>query len=222
MDAIATEAATMPNSIGLSLANRDGETLKFADHYNLKQKLAKGSYGTVFVVEHKATKRDYAVKVIERSRLSAKDKDLVEREVSIMKDCRDVESIVKLIDYFVEKDTFYVVQVFAEGGKQKINRSVVGSTHRPKTQSVLCRFLYRKGDVFERLAEMTTYNEKNARDLAVQLIKAMEVLHERKIAHRGTSGLSYTKFAEAYVRLPYSQTPPNVVRLETRKPSFAQ
>ena len=43
------------------------------------------------------------------------------------------------------------------------------------------------GDVFERLADMTTYNEKKARDLAVQLIGAMEVLHDRKIAHRGTS-----------------------------------
>ena len=118
MDAILPiEAETMPSSIGLSLADKDGETLKFADHYNLKQKLAKGSYGTVYVAEHKDTKQDYAVKVIERSRLSAKDKDLVEREVSIMKDCRDVENVVKLVDFFVAKDTFYVVQVFAEGGK---------------------------------------------------------------------------------------------------------
>ena len=79
--------------------------------------MAKGSYGTVFVAEHIATKEDYAVKVIERSRLSAKDKDLVEREVSVMKDCRDIDNVVKLVDYFVAPETFYVVQVFAEGGK---------------------------------------------------------------------------------------------------------
>ena len=42
-----------------------------------------------------------------------------------------------------------------------------------------------KGDVFERLADMTTYSEKKGRDLAVQLIRAMEILHDRKIAHRG-------------------------------------
>ena len=46
-------------------------------------------------------------------------------------------------------------------------------------------FFFLLGDVFERLANMTTYTEKTARDLAVQLIKAMEVMHDRKIAHRG-------------------------------------
>ena len=105
------------NGLGLSLAD-GGDKLKFTDYYKAKQKLAKGSYGTVFVAEHLASKQDYAVKVIERSRLSARDKDLVEREVSIMKDCRDVENVVKLVDFFVAPDTFYVVQVFAEGGER--------------------------------------------------------------------------------------------------------
>ena len=110
-----------PDDIGLSLADDKGETLKFTDYYTAKQKLAKGSYGTVFVAEHLKTNRNFAVKVIERSRLSAKDKDLVQREVSIMKDCRDVENVVKLVDYFVAPETFYVVQVFSEGGEPKSN-----------------------------------------------------------------------------------------------------
>ena len=179
-------------AIGLSLAD-GGDKLKFTDYYKAKQKLAKGSYGTVFVAEHLTSKQDYAVKVIERSRLSAKDKDLVEREVSIMKDCRDVENVVKLVDFFVAPDTFYVIQVFAEGGEPtfSVSRSKIfefycqdwnsGLTHRLHVVLLILN----SGDVFERLADMTTYNEKNARDLAVQLIKAMEVLHERKIAHRG-------------------------------------
>ena len=40
------------------------------------------------------------------------------------------------------------------------------------------------GDVFERLASTTTYSEKHARDLAIHLLRAMEHLHELKIAHR--------------------------------------
>lgn len=104
------------NSIGISFAE-GGEKLKFADFYKVKNKLAKGSYGTVFVTEHIPSKVDYAVKVIERSRLSAKDKDLVAREVAIMKDCRDIESVVTLVDYFLSSDSYYVVQSFAEGGK---------------------------------------------------------------------------------------------------------
>lgn len=102
---------------GISLREANGEKLKFADYYEVKQRLAKGSYGTVFVAEHIASKKNYAVKVIERSRLSSKDKDLVRREVSIMKDCRDINNIVRLVDYFVSPETFFVVQVFAEGGE---------------------------------------------------------------------------------------------------------
>ena len=108
---------TADQEVGISLTSHQGEGLIFEDYYKIKQRLAKGSYGTVFVTEHIATKHDYAVKVIERSRLSAKDKDLVQREVSIMKDCRDVENVVKLVDYFVAPDTYYVVQDFAQGGK---------------------------------------------------------------------------------------------------------
>eukprot|EP00977_Amphora_coffeiformis_P012883 scaffold3271_cov181-Amphora_coffeaeformis.AAC.10 len=107
--------------VGISFdPEQGGETLKFTDFYKVKNKLAKGSYGTVFVTEHMASHADYAVKVIERSRLSAKDKDLVAREVAIMKDCRDIENVVTLVDYFVSPDTFYVVQVFAEGGKERL------------------------------------------------------------------------------------------------------
>jgi len=114
---------TNKTCVGISF-DEGGETLKFTDYYKVKNRLAKGSYGTVFVTEHIQSHKDYAVKVIERSRLSPKDKDLVAREVAIMKDCRDIENVVTLVDYFVSPDTFYVVQVFAEGGKK------IKTTHR--------------------------------------------------------------------------------------------
>lgn len=38
--------------------------------------------------------------------------------------------------------------------------------------------------MFERLANITTYSEKHSRDLAIHLLKAIQHLHERKIAHR--------------------------------------
>ena len=106
--------------VGISLEEgSDASALTYADFYTTQDKLAKGSYGTVYVAQHKESKENYAVKVINRSRLSAKDKDLVEREVEIMKDCRDVESVVKLVDFFASPDTFYVVQILAQGGRSK-------------------------------------------------------------------------------------------------------
>jgi serine/threonine protein kinase len=40
------------------------------------------------------------------------------------------------------------------------------------------------GDVFTRLALRTSYTEKNARNLAKQLLETIEALHERRIVHR--------------------------------------
>jgi len=141
---------------GRTLATPEACTaLKFEVFYKLQSRLAKGSFGVVYVTQHLSTGQEFAVKVIERAKLSEKEKTSVQREVSILKDCRDVENIVQLIDYFVSPEHFFVVQMYAKGG-----------------------------DVFERLAQRTSYTEADARNLAKCLLQAMEVLHSRKLAHR--------------------------------------
>ncbi|KAL7580832.1 hypothetical protein ACA910_001106 [Epithemia clementina (nom. ined.)] len=141
---------------GASLEMQDGSIkLQYQDLYEQKDRLASGSFGTVYIAQHRVTKEEFAVKVVDRSRLSEKDHDLVNREVGILRDCRDIDSIVRLIDYFESPTHYYVIQVYARGG-----------------------------DVFERLANVTTYSEKHARDLAIHLLKAIQHLHGRKIAHR--------------------------------------
>lgn len=145
------EAAIKP---GITL-DREDEDFKFEEYYKLQDRLSEGSFGTVYVAQHLKTKEEFAAKVIDRNRLSENDSDNMTREVTILKDCRDVKNIVRLVDFFSSKDFFYVIQIYAEGG-----------------------------DVFERLSSRTTYNEKVARDLAVYLLEAMDVLHARKLAHR--------------------------------------
>lgn len=140
---------------GITLDDGGSEKYKFEDHYELQDRLSEGSFGTVYVAQHIRTKEDFAVKVIDRKKLSENDKNNVSREVGILRDCRDVKNIVRLVDFYVSPERFYVIQLYAEGG-----------------------------DVFERLASRTTYNEKVARDLALHLLEAMNVLHERKLAHR--------------------------------------
>ena len=105
------------NAPGASLETTNGSTsLKYEDMYEQKDRLASGSFGTVYIAKHRGSEEEYAVKVVDRSRLSEKDHDLVNREVGILRDCRDIEAIVRLVDYFESPTHFYVVQIYARGG----------------------------------------------------------------------------------------------------------
>lgn len=140
--------------ITLDLAE-DDQAYKFEDHYKLEDRIAEGSFGQVYAAQHLVSTRHYAVKVINWSQLDDAKKDLVSREVSILKICRDMEYIVRLVDYYASPEKLYLVQLYAEGG-----------------------------DVFSRLAQKTQFNEKDARDLAYQLLVAVRSLHKKRIAHR--------------------------------------
>jgi serine/threonine protein kinase len=137
------------------VSSEAGSILKFEDFYRIEHHLSKGSFGVVYVASHVKSGVKFAVKVIERAKLSEKETAGVEREVSILKDCRDVVNVVQLVDFFTSPQHFYVVQVYAHGG-----------------------------DVFERLAQRTSYTESDARNLAKHLIEAVEKMHSRKLAHR--------------------------------------
>lgn len=141
---------------GITLTSPEAcSTLKFEDFYQVQEKIAKGSFGTVFVAKHKPSGEEFAVKVMDRKKLSEREMNGVVREVTILRDCRDVQHIVRLVDFFASPKHFFVVQVYAQGG-----------------------------DLFARIASSSSYNEKDARDLAQKLLQAMQVLHERKIVHR--------------------------------------
>lgn len=141
---------------GSSLVDEKGEySHKFEEEYILDKRLRSGSYGVVFTTRHKGTDSEFAVKVIDRTKLKKKDDDATFREVGIMKELVGVPNIVALMDFYVEPQTFYVVQVYAKGG-----------------------------DVFDRLAQRVSYTEKDARDLSIVLLKTMKQLHKRQIIHR--------------------------------------
>ena len=94
---------------GATLAG-NGTTSTFDQDYVLDKRLRSGSYGVVFTTRHKVTNEEFAVKVIDRTKLKKKDDDATFREVGIMKDLRNVDHIVKLIDFYMEPKTFHVVQ----------------------------------------------------------------------------------------------------------------
>mmetsp|Transcript_9393 Transcript_9393/g.28051 ORF Transcript_9393/g.28051 Transcript_9393/m.28051 type:complete len:714 (+) Transcript_9393:193-2334(+) len=142
---------------GLTLEGLEiGETDQvFGNDYSLYQKLQSGSFGVVYTTRHKKTYEEFAVKVIDRTRLKERDDRSTFREINIMKDLMDLENVVRLIDVYIIPETFYIVQFYAKGG-----------------------------DVFDRLGKRVSYSEMDARALSVILIKTMRELHKRNICHR--------------------------------------
>jgi len=127
----------------------------FETDYILNKRLQSGTFGVVYTTNHRKTSEGFAVKIIDRAKLSHKDDNSTFREVGIMKDLIGVENIVKLIDVYIIPEKFYIVQVFAKGG-----------------------------DVFERLSKRSSYSEMDARTLSVVLMKTMRDMHKMNICHR--------------------------------------
>jgi calcium/calmodulin-dependent protein kinase I len=144
---------------GYTLGFDDAEEqtqLSFSGLYERDNRLRSGSFGTVYTCHHQLhTDITYAVKILDRRKLKPKDDAAVFREISILKLLKDLPHVVRLIDFFVEPQTFYMVQVYAAGG-----------------------------DVFDRLAARSHYTEKDARDLAKILLRTIEAIHEKTIVHR--------------------------------------
>lgn len=92
------------------------EELLFEDVYTVTKRLRAGSYGTVYCTRHISSSQELAVKILDRTKLKKKDDDAVFREVAVMKELRDVRGVIKLMDFFVSPEKFYVVQEWAEGG----------------------------------------------------------------------------------------------------------
>jgi serine/threonine protein kinase len=152
---IRDQTPSSPSSAFFSSSTSAPAVRHFETDYRLEQKLRAGSYGTVYTTRHIKSHEEFAVKVIDRTKLKEKDDKATFREIGIMKDLVDVNNIVKLIDVYIVPECFYIVQVYARGG-----------------------------DVFDRLAKRVSYTEKDARDLGVILLQIMREMHQRKVVHR--------------------------------------
>ena len=127
----------------------------FHDNYTLHNKLGEGAFSIV----HLATKNDpiktkVAVKIVDRTQLPADDEASLMQEVEILKSI-DHPNIVRIFNFFPEKEKFYVVLEFAAGG-----------------------------ELFDRIVEKTYYDEKEARDLSTILLKTIRFCHDKNIVHR--------------------------------------
>lgn len=89
----------------------------FLGKYVSKRKLGKGAFGDVFLVEHEG--KEYALKVISRSKIDGKDNehlaDYLEGEVECMKVMQG-KYIVQLFEFIKDDDYYYMLLEYCNGG----------------------------------------------------------------------------------------------------------
>lgn len=129
--------------------------MRFDEIYRLKGVLGTGAFSTVREGFHRNNRyRSFAVKCINRKKLSEEDEAALLDEVSILKEMRHVH-IIRLYDFFEEPSTYYLVMERMRGG-----------------------------ELFDRIVAKAYYNEKEARDTCKILLEAVGYCHQNHVAHR--------------------------------------
>lgn len=130
--------------------------MRFEELYRLKGVLGTGAYSTVREGYHTRSNNDmtYAVKCVNRKKLSEEDEAALLDEVAILQEMKHVH-IIRLYDFFVESSTYYLVMERMSGG-----------------------------ELFDRIVAKAYYNEKEARDVCKILLEAVRFCHDNQVAHR--------------------------------------
>ena len=123
--------------------------------YMNDSQLGTGAFSTVREGQHRtSTEITYAVKCVNRKKLSPEDEAALLDEVAILKEMKHPH-IIRLYDFFVSPHTYYLVMERMSGG-----------------------------ELFDRIVAKAYYNEKEARDVCKIIFEAMKYCHDHNVAHR--------------------------------------
>jgi len=129
---------------------------KVSDFYECdKKKMGEGSFGSVCKAKQKATGAIRAIKTIAKSQV--KDKASMEKfkqEIALMK-IMDHANIIKLYETFQDKKNIDLVMELCTGG-----------------------------ELFDRVVNEGSFDEKKAAHVMQQMFRAIFYMHENKICHR--------------------------------------
>lgn len=118
------------------------------------KKLGEGAYSIVKEAQSRKTGGSFAVKIVTRANLEVEDEEALLDEIDILQSLNHI-NIIKLYDVYCEEFYYYLV------------------TER-----------MRGGELFDRIVEKESYNEKEAKNVCKILFGAIEYCHSQKIAHR--------------------------------------
>uniref|UniRef100_A0A671TD94 calcium/calmodulin-dependent protein kinase n=1 Tax=Sinocyclocheilus anshuiensis TaxID=1608454 RepID=A0A671TD94_9TELE len=127
---------------------------RFTDEYQLYEELGKGAFSVVRRCVKKSTSQEYAAKIINTKKLSARDHQKLEREARI---CRLLKhsNIVRLHDSIAEEGFHYLVFDLVTGG-----------------------------ELFEDIVAREYYSEADASHCINQILESVSHIHQHDIVHR--------------------------------------
>ncbi|CAK77224.1 unnamed protein product (macronuclear) [Paramecium tetraurelia] len=124
-------------------------------NYILDRTLGRGTFGKVKLGYHTICKEHVAVKILQKNKIEKNEDAIrVQREISILKKVNH-ENIIKLYEILESDENLYLVMEYAKGG-----------------------------ELFDYIVKKHQLSEPTAAHLFIQLINAVEYLHQQKIAHR--------------------------------------
>jgi len=125
------------------------------DRYAIKKQIGVGGFSKVFKATHRMSGRKFAIKRIQMSLLSGKDKQNIKSEVAILRSLKS-ESIISVHDVF-QTDAEYVYLVMER---------------------------VKGGELYNRIVENGTFSEPNARLICKSILRAVKYCHDRGVVHR--------------------------------------
>ncbi|XP_071442433.1 calcium/calmodulin-dependent protein kinase type II alpha chain isoform X10 [Hetaerina americana] len=127
---------------------------RFSDNYDLKEELGKGAFSVVRRCVQKSSGLEYAAKIINTKKLSARDFQKLEREARI---CRKLQhpNIVRLHDSIQEENFHYLVFDLVTGG-----------------------------ELFEDIVAREFYSEADASHCIQQILESVNHCHQNGVVHR--------------------------------------
>ncbi|XP_043672786.1 calcium/calmodulin-dependent protein kinase type II alpha chain isoform X7 [Vespula pensylvanica] len=127
---------------------------RFSDNYDLKEELGKGAFSVVRRCVQKSSGLEFAAKIINTKKLSARDFQKLEREARI---CRKLQhpNIVRLHDSIQEENYHYLVFDLVTGG-----------------------------ELFEDIVAREFYSEADASHCIQQILESVHHCHHNGVVHR--------------------------------------
>ncbi|XP_076374391.1 calcium/calmodulin-dependent protein kinase II isoform X25 [Megalopta genalis] len=127
---------------------------RFSDNYDLKEELGKGAFSVVRRCVQKSTGHEFAAKIINTKKLTARDFQKLEREARI---CRKLQhqNIVRLHDSIQEENCHYLVFDLVTGG-----------------------------ELFEDIVAREFYSEADASHCIQQILESVHHCHHNGVVHR--------------------------------------
>lgn len=124
------------------------------DKYLIKEEIGAGSHSIVQRCIKKSNLREFAIKVIDKQKLTETERELIRSEVDIMSKCNHI-NIIRLKETFETKTNLYIITE-----------------------------LIKDGDLFDFVTENRKCTEQEASQVAEDVLLTVKYLNEQGLVHR--------------------------------------